>query len=98
MLVDHFPSIASGCFYKDSTLLELNGCTFQSKTCFFIQHSKDSFVFVFCEFVLLTYSSKFQLGDLGKGAGKGGGGGGSIREAGGEFGKRGAAEEERYFR
>uniref|UniRef100_A0A8C8RSV9 ATPase inhibitor, mitochondrial n=1 Tax=Pelusios castaneus TaxID=367368 RepID=A0A8C8RSV9_9SAUR len=39
-----------------------------------------------------------QLGELGKGAGKGGGGGGSIREAGGAFGKRQAAEEERYFR
>ncbi|KAL7381323.1 hypothetical protein ABVT39_003929 [Epinephelus coioides] len=39
-----------------------------------------------------------QLGELGKGAGKGGGGGGSIREAGGAFGKREAAQEERYFR
>lgn len=39
-----------------------------------------------------------QLGELGKGAGKGGGGGGSIREAGGAFGKKQAAEEERYFR
>ncbi|XP_042362573.1 ATPase inhibitor A, mitochondrial-like [Plectropomus leopardus] len=39
-----------------------------------------------------------QLGELGKGAGKGGGGGGSIREAGGPFGKREVAEEERYFR
>ncbi|KAK3558676.1 hypothetical protein QTP86_023223, partial [Hemibagrus guttatus] len=38
-----------------------------------------------------------QLGELGKGAGKGGGGGGSIREAGGAFGKKEAAEEERYF-
>lgn len=40
----------------------------------------------------------FQLGELGKGAGKGGGGGGSVREAGGAFGKREVAEEERYFR
>lgn len=32
------------------------------------------------------------------GAGKGGGGGGSVREAGGAFGKRAVAEEERYFR
>lgn len=39
-----------------------------------------------------------QLGELGKGAGKGGGGGGAIREAGGAFGKKQAAEEERYFR
>ncbi|KAL7981225.1 hypothetical protein Chor_005459 [Crotalus horridus] len=43
-------------------------------------------------------SGSDQLGDLGRGAGKGGGGGGSIREAGGAFGKREAAEEERYFR
>lgn len=40
----------------------------------------------------------FQLGELGKGAGKGGGGGGAVREAGGAFGRREAAEEERYFR
>ncbi|XP_022055783.1 ATPase inhibitor B, mitochondrial-like [Acanthochromis polyacanthus] len=39
-----------------------------------------------------------QLGELGKGAGKGGGGGGSLREAGGAFGKREVALEERYFR
>lgn len=41
-----------------------------------------------------------QLGELGKGAGKGGGGGvgGLVRKAGGVFGKREAAEEERYFR
>lgn len=38
-----------------------------------------------------------QLGELGKGAGKGGGGGGSIREAGGAFGKMEAAREEEYF-
>ncbi|XP_078094512.1 ATPase inhibitor B, mitochondrial [Mustelus asterias] len=38
------------------------------------------------------------LGELGKGAGKGGGGGGSIREAGGSFGRREAAIEEKYFR
>ncbi|KAJ8287489.1 hypothetical protein COCON_G00001480 [Conger conger] len=42
--------------------------------------------------------SSDQLGELGKGAGKGGGGGGSVREAGGAFGKKQAAEEERYFR
>ncbi|XP_034015334.1 zinc finger protein Rlf [Thalassophryne amazonica] len=42
--------------------------------------------------------SSDQLGELGKGAGKGGGGGGSIREAGGAMGKRQAAEEELYFR
>ncbi|KAM4047192.1 ATPase inhibitor, mitochondrial [Anomaloglossus baeobatrachus] len=42
--------------------------------------------------------SSDQLGELGKGAGKGGGGGGSVRDAGGAFGKRQAAEEERYFR
>lgn len=39
-----------------------------------------------------------QLGELGKGAGKGGGGGGSIREAGGAMGKKQAAEEEMYFK
>ncbi|XP_024293501.1 ATPase inhibitor B, mitochondrial isoform X2 [Oncorhynchus tshawytscha] len=39
-----------------------------------------------------------QLGELGKGAGKGGGGGGSVREAGGALGKKQAAEEEMYFR
>ncbi|KAK3563664.1 hypothetical protein QTP86_033502 [Hemibagrus guttatus] len=38
------------------------------------------------------------LGELGKGAGKGGGGGGAVREAGGAFGKRQAAEEEMYFK
>uniref|UniRef100_A0A8C3HRE6 ATPase inhibitor, mitochondrial n=1 Tax=Chrysemys picta bellii TaxID=8478 RepID=A0A8C3HRE6_CHRPI len=43
-------------------------------------------------------SGSDQLGELGSGAGKGGGGGGSIREAGGAFGKRQAAHEERYFR
>uniref|UniRef100_A0A146VP86 ATPase inhibitor, mitochondrial n=1 Tax=Fundulus heteroclitus TaxID=8078 RepID=A0A146VP86_FUNHE len=42
--------------------------------------------------------SSDQLGELGKGAGKGGGGGGYVRSAGGAFGKREAAEEERYFR
>lgn len=39
-----------------------------------------------------------KLGELGKGAGKGGGGGGSVREAGGAFGKKQAAEEEMYFK
>ncbi|XP_030755688.1 ATPase inhibitor mai-1, mitochondrial-like [Sitophilus oryzae] len=46
------------------------------------------------------FSKKYDtgvLGDLGSGAGKGGGGGGSIREAGGPFGKAGAAREEEYF-
>ncbi|XP_012678675.1 ATPase inhibitor B, mitochondrial [Clupea harengus] len=42
--------------------------------------------------------SSDQLGELGKGAGKGGGGGGSIREAGGAFGKKQAMEEEMYFK
>ncbi|GAB6019187.1 hypothetical protein CHUAL_000806 [Chamberlinius hualienensis] len=39
-----------------------------------------------------------EQGELGSGAGKGGGGGGSIRDAGGSFGKREAAQEEQYFR
>ncbi|KAF3707301.1 ATPase inhibitor, mitochondrial Inhibitor of F(1)F(o)-ATPase [Channa argus] len=39
-----------------------------------------------------------QLGEPGKGAGKGGGGGGSVKEAGGALGKRAVTEEERYFR
>lgn len=43
-------------------------------------------------------SNVCQLGELGKGAGKGGGGGGSIREAGGAMGKKQAAEEEMYFK
>uniref|UniRef100_A0A8D0L301 ATPase inhibitor, mitochondrial n=1 Tax=Sphenodon punctatus TaxID=8508 RepID=A0A8D0L301_SPHPU len=47
---------------------------------------------------ITSCSGSDQLGELGKGAGKGGGGGGSIREAGGTFGKRQAAEEECYFR
>lgn len=48
---------------------------------------------------LLTAPSALpQLGELGKGAGKGGGGGGSIREAGGAMGKKQAAEEEMYFK
>lgn len=38
-----------------------------------------------------------QLGELGRGAGRGGGAGGSIREAGGAFGKAEAAREEEYF-
>lgn len=37
-------------------------------------------------------------GEAGSGAGKGGGTGGSIRDAGGSFGKREAAQEEQYFR
>ncbi|XP_038652988.1 ATPase inhibitor, mitochondrial-like isoform X3 [Scyliorhinus canicula] len=47
---------------------------------------------------LRSYGDSSQLGELGKGAGKGGGGGGSIREAGGAFGRRQAAIEEKYFR
>ncbi|XP_041068967.1 ATPase inhibitor B, mitochondrial [Carcharodon carcharias] len=47
---------------------------------------------------LRSYGDSSQLGELGKGAGKGGGGGGSIREAGGAFGQRQAAMEEKYFR
>lgn len=38
-----------------------------------------------------------QLGELGRGAGRGGGAGGSIREAGGAFGIAEAAREEEYF-
>lgn len=38
------------------------------------------------------------MGGDGSGAGKGGGSGGSIRDAGGSFGKREAAQEEHYFR
>ncbi|KAK7070671.1 hypothetical protein SK128_014207 [Halocaridina rubra] len=37
-------------------------------------------------------------GDPGSGAGEGGGTGGTIRDAGGSFGKREAAQEEQYFR
>ncbi|XP_050695355.1 ATPase inhibitor mai-2, mitochondrial-like [Eriocheir sinensis] len=37
-------------------------------------------------------------GDPGSGAGQGGGSGGTIRDAGGAFGKREAAQEEQYFR
>lgn len=36
-------------------------------------------------------------GERGSGAGKGGGGGGAIRDAGGSFGKREAAQEDQYF-
>lgn len=50
------------------------------------------------EWIIMYFLCLFQLGELGKGAGKGGGGGGSVREAGGAFGKREVAEEERYFR
>lgn len=49
-------------------------------------------------YTLNTCPTLFQLGELGKGAGKGGGGGGSIREAGGAMGKKQAAEEEMYFK
>lgn len=48
--------------------------------------------------IVISIEILFQLGELGRGAGKGGGGGGSVREAGGAFGKREVAEEERYFR
>lgn len=44
-------------------------------------------------FSAAQYSSEY-----GSGAGKRGGGGGAIREAGGAFGKREAAQEEQYFR
>ncbi|KAA0203053.1 hypothetical protein HAZT_HAZT007989 [Hyalella azteca] len=37
-------------------------------------------------------------GEAGSGAGKGGGSGGAIRDAGGAFGKKEAANEEQYFR
>lgn len=37
-------------------------------------------------------------GDPGSGAGQGGGTGGTIRDAGGSFGKREAAQEEQYFK
>jgi hypothetical protein len=59
-----------------------------------------SVTFFFCGRPELWFdiSPPLQLGELGKGAGKGGGGGGSVREAGGAFGKKQAAEEERYFR
>jgi len=45
-------------------------------------------------------SSVAMMGDsgAGSGAGKGGGSGGSIRDAGGSFGKREAAQENQYFR
>lgn len=43
-------------------------------------------------------SVRLQLGEMGSGAGKGGGAGGSVREAGGAFGRKQAAEEERYFK
>ncbi|XP_066964097.1 ATPase inhibitor mai-2, mitochondrial-like isoform X2 [Macrobrachium rosenbergii] len=37
-------------------------------------------------------------GEPGSGSGEGGGAGGVIRDAGGAFGKREAAQEEQYFR
>lgn len=37
-------------------------------------------------------------GGYGSGAGKGGGSGGAVRESGGAFGEREAAQEEEYFR
>ena len=37
-------------------------------------------------------------GESGSGAGKGGGSGGAIRDAGGSFGKKQAAQEEQYFK
>lgn len=46
-------------------------------------------------FIFHYYGSS--LGERGSGAGKGGGGGGTIREAGGSFGKREAAQEDEYF-
>lgn len=46
----------------------------------------------------LIFSAAQFSSELGSGAGKGGGAGGPIREAGGSFGKREAAQEEQYFR
>lgn len=43
-------------------------------------------------------SSGGQVPPAGSGAGKGGGAGGSVRESGGAFGEREAAQEEAYFR
>ncbi|KAK2166241.1 hypothetical protein LSH36_40g03110 [Paralvinella palmiformis] len=39
-----------------------------------------------------------QTGQWGEGAGKGGGSGGAVRDAGGTFGKKQAAQEEQYFK
>lgn len=55
------------------------------------------FVYMYAKHTFLI-APPYQLGELGKGAGKGGGGGGSIREAGGAMGKKQAAEEEMYFK
>lgn len=52
----------------------------------------------FCLVQSVPVSPPIKLGELGKGAGKGGGGGGAVREAGGAFGKKQAAEEEMYFK
>lgn len=67
--------------------------------------SFESFAFKWLHFFFNNYTkylsvllNERQLGELGKGAGKGGGGGGSIREAGGAMGKKQAAEEEMYFK
>ena len=38
------------------------------------------------------------MSEAGSGKGKGGGSGGAIRDAGGAFGKKEAAQEEQYFR
>lgn len=43
-------------------------------------------------------SGDSQVPPYGKGAGKGGGAGGAVRESGGAFGEREAAQEEMYFR
>ena len=47
---------------------------------------------------ILRNSIRSMTGERGSGAGKGGGSGGTIRESGGAFGKREAAQEELYFR
>lgn len=47
---------------------------------------------------LRLFGARQMSGEWGSGSGKGGGSGGSVREAGGSFGKREAAQEEQYFR
>lgn len=46
----------------------------------------------------LMTTAHMSTGEKGSGAGKGGGAGGSVTESGGAMGKRGAAQEEQYFR
>ena len=47
---------------------------------------------------VLPSTAHFSSGEKGSGVGHGGGAGGAIRESGGAFGKRSAAQEEQYFR